>query len=360
MLDWVTIITIISAVGGVAGVVFAIFVGLRSKQIFRPVLTFNTGLSCIDPHVQKTIKKAPVSTLIFGASIPRDSEVAFICPYLMANNSKLPIFNVTLQLQYAARYVIKNEEKIIGIIDRGAEYEMHVLGSPPKWFEHREVQIIGPVAQVFYTIPVLRPGEAIIITDVVKFVALNHSDEIKSEDYGVNQNLAKKLRKIRKLCDFCVIDVFIYSESCPPLSNRIKLLWFDTDSEEELVSLFNDAVKTFWGGKWPKPGLYFGPWPLAHKKLVVEEYGEAIIPKLKRIKVSKGRYFYWEDPLECEGKIVSFGMPPWNYYQLPDNLDIDELISRFGWRKVISREKIEKLHNIFKSLRKRGVGNSAS
>jgi len=338
-------IAIISAVATIIGTAFAIFIGLRSKQIFRPVLTFNVGLL----HANQDVT---VSTLIYGANIPQNSEVAFICPYLMINNSKLPIYNITLQLQYASKYAIKNEEKIIGIIDRGIEYEVYVLSAPPEWYKYREVQILDSMAQIRYTIPVLRPGEKIVIPDPIKFTKLDRCEKLDNGDYGVNKELAKKLREIRKLNDFCVIDVFIYSESCPPLSKRIKLLWFDTGSAEELVSLTNDAIKAFWGGKWPKPGLYFRPWPLIRKEPIMKEYGEAIIPELNEIKTSKNRYFYWENPLESKRNIVTFGMPPWNYYQLSGNLDTDDLIMRSGFQRVINGEHMEKLRSIFKGLKK--------
>ncbi len=353
---WITIISVAVAIIGTA---FGIFIGLRSKQVFRPVLTFNNGLLYADQDAiprpyKKVIKKAAISTLIYGANINQNSEVAFLCPYLMINNSKLPIYNITLQLQYASKYAIKNEEKIIGTIDKGMEYEVHVLGSPPEWYKYREVQILDSMAQIRYTIPVLRPGEKIVIPDPIKFTKFNHCGKLDNGDYGVNKELARKLREIRELCDFCVIDVFVYSESCPPLSKRIKLLWFDTGSAEELVSLTNDAIKAFWGGKWPKPGLYFHfrPWPI-RAEIMVKEHGEAIIPKLKTVKISKERYFYWENPLESERNIVTFGVPSWNYYQLSPNIDHDDLILRSGFQRVISKEQMQKLRNIFKRLFKK-------
>lgn len=348
MWEW---IAILGAVAGIVGATFAIFVGLRSKQISRPVLIFNIGLLYTEQEVRKIIKKATVSTLIYGANIPQNSEIAFICPYLMMNNSKLPIFNITLQLQYASKYAIKNEEKIIGIIDRDIGYEVHVLSSPPEWYKCREVQILESMAQVRYTIPVLRPGEKIIIPDVIRFTKPTHCDELDDGDYGVNKELAKKLRGISKLQDFCVIDVFIFSDSCPPVSKRIKVLWFDANSDEELVSLSNDVIKAFWGGKWPKSGLYLGPSPW--KKIMVEEYGEAIFPKLERIKSVEDRYIYWENPLQSERSMTTFvGMPAWNYYQFSGNMDPNDLILRLGFRRVISKEYIENLRNIFKGLRK--------
>ena len=114
----------------------------------------------------------------------------------------------------------------------------------------------------------------------------------------------------------------------------------------------NDSLKAFWGGQLPKPGLYWCPWPLIRKKIVVKEYGEAIIPKLKVVKTSEGRYFCWENALKSGRNIFRVGMPPWNYYQSSDNIDTDDPIMMSGFQRLINGEQMEKLRNIFKGLRK--------
>ena len=349
-------VAIIGAVTGIIGIVFGIFIGLRSKQVFRPVLTFNIGLPYYsanqnDIPKSKELKKATISTLIYCAKIPQNSEVVFACPYLFINNSKLPISNIILQLNYASRYAVDNETVIKGIV---GDKEVVVLGVDPKAYKCREVQILDSMAQIRYTIPDLRPGENVVIPDLMKFTTPKHREELDNEEYGVTRRLAKKLREIKKLSDFCVIDVFVYSASCPPLSKRIKLLWFDANSAKELNSLVANAVKVFWGGNFPKPGLYFHFWPLNRKKLIVEEYGEVIVPKLEVVKTAKDGYFSWENPLESKRNIFILKMPPWNYYQLSGNLDTDDLIMMSGFQRVINEEHMEKLPmwNIFQRLRK--------
>jgi hypothetical protein len=313
---------------------------------------YGADLTEISKPVKKGFKKAIISTLIYGTNIPQNSEVAFQYPYLMKNDSKLPIFNITLQLQYASKHAIKNGEKIIGM---GHVVE---LTCSPEAYKYREVQIRDSMAEVRYTIPVLRPGEKIVIPDIMKFSKLNHSEELDNGDYAVNKGLARKLREIKKLSDFCVVDVFVYSESCPPLSRRTKVLWIDTNSTKELESVVNDTIEVLWGGKLPKPGIYFcfRPWnnfPLNRKKIFVEEYGEATIPKLDVVKTSKDRYFCWENSLESEERnIFILNMPPWNYYQLSGNHDTDDLLMRSGFQRVINEEQMGKWRNIFKGLRK--------
>jgi hypothetical protein len=233
MLDWIGIIGIII---GIIGVALALLVGMRSKQIFQPNLIFNMGLLYTKEVVEKSIKKAPISTLIFAAKIPDNSKIAFACPYLLINEGKLPISNISLVLNYMSKYAIKNEDEIIGIIDTGPEHKGCALSSPPEMFKYRKVNIFDSMAQVCIEIPILRIEERIVIQDVIKFNKNNFCDK-SAEDYGVNKRLAAKLKEIKKLCGICIVDAFINSESCPPISRRIKILWFDTNSVEELKSL---------------------------------------------------------------------------------------------------------------------------
>lgn len=329
-----TTIAIIGAVAAIIGTGFGIFIGLRSKQVFRPVLTLSVGLLYANPNAipkpyKKVVKKTTISTLIYGANVPQNSEVVLVCPYLLINSSKLPVSNITLQVEYPSKYAIEKEV----VIREGMDYKF-AFGYRSEDYKSREVQIFDSMAQIRCTIPVLRAEEKVVIPDIMKFTCVNRCEESNNGDYVIRRELAKKLRKIKKLRDFCVVDVFVYSENCPPLSKRIKLLWFDTNSPKELGLLVGHSVKAFWGGKWPKPGLYFRLWPW--EKFMVQEYGEAIIPKLKVVKTSKDRYLCWEkNPLKSERNIFILKMPPWNYYQLSDNVaDTDDLIRKSGFMKL--------------------------
>jgi len=50
--------------------------------------------------------------------------------------------------------------------------------------------------------------------------------------------------------------------------------------------------------------------------------------------------------------ITFVGMPAWNYYQFSGNIDPNDIILSLGFRRVIGKEYIENLRNIFKGLRK--------
>ncbi|MDD2754083.1 MAG: hypothetical protein PHS80_01015 [Methanothrix sp.] len=355
--DLALIISAISVACSIISLAISTLIALRSKQVYRPVLAFNMGLLPANTKMRKILKNAAISSIIYSASIPQNSEVAFICPYIIMNDSKLPISNIKLQLQYASKYAVKNDDKIIGIINKGKEMEFQLLTTSSELRNFREVRILGSRAQVCYTIPVLRPEEPHVIYDVVKFLKDDSciNPENRDEDYGINIELAKKLRMIKKLCGFCVIDVDIYSENCSPTSKRLKLLWFDTNSAKEAIKLADDARKAFWGGKWPTPGRYYSKrsWPFKFES-IVEERGEAIKPKLEKIEIFRNRFFYFEDPFGSTREIVSLYMPYWNYLELhidPDYMlqglrATDFTLDNFG---RITRETLnEKLPKIFK------------
>ncbi len=340
------ILAIATLVGGVAAVGY--FIEKWQQRKCRAVLTFNIGLISSTQDVEKVLKKATISTLIYGANVPQNSDVAFACPYLMMNNSKLPIYNIILQLEYMSKHVVKNEEKIRGekqvikIEEKIIETYLEMIGMPEKYREMREVQIFDSRAQIRFTIPVLRPGEKMVIADPMKFTNIRNNEVFDDGEYSINKELIKKLKKIKKLNDLCIVDAFVYSESCPPLSKRIKLFWFDTNSTKELKLVIEDVVMAFWSGKWPKPGGYLGPPSLSLRKkhISTKEYAEVVIPELDIIKPSKNKSFCWENPLNSKRTGIVLNMPPWNYFQLSGIFETDDLVKASGFIGPISLNQI--------------------
>jgi len=166
-MDLALIISAIAVACSIISLAISTLIALRSKQVYRPVLAFNMGFLSANTKMRKNLKNAAISSIIYSASIPQNSEVAFICSYIMMNDGKRPISNITLQLQYASEYAVKNDDKIIGIINKGKEMEFQLLTTSPELKNFREVRILGSRAQVRYTIPVLRPKESHIIYESI-------------------------------------------------------------------------------------------------------------------------------------------------------------------------------------------------
>jgi hypothetical protein len=238
----------------------------------------------------------------------------------------MPVFNVTLQLEYNAEHAISNE----GIVDLGDRSGI-VLKYPQETPKVRGFQIIGPRAQIRYTFPTVRAGEKIVVSDAMKFCSKDYP--VKKVEPAMIHPLRSKLRKhVDKLYDICLIDTFIYSDNCAPLSSRVKLLWFKADSFNSLTDVMMPAVEIFWGGQIVEPGVYFSfPW----RKLFSDEYAEMIIPNLASVKTSENKTIYLENPIESERALCLLRMPPWNYYQHQSgSMTTADLVRESGFVKL--------------------------
>jgi len=345
--------TIAAAIFGGLSVAVSIYIAWRKKDFSRPVLMLSPGLghSYGSHDIIERIKKFPISALIYGSQAPKNSEVILGHPYILANNSELPIFDVALQLHYASRYAMKNDDKISCITNNDSDIKLNTVHIQPDAQKSREVLIMGPIAQITYTIPILRPREKIVVFDPIKLPRLDSKnvDDIEG-DYGVSNEATRKLREIGKLNAYCVIDITVLSRNCSPIVKRIRTMWFDATSEDELLSLNLDANKAFLGGKWPTPGIYLQIWPPA-KRPMAKEYGELIVPNLIKIGLSKDMHFCFEDPIESDRTLIEYEMPKWIYYDLAGSIDPDEMLRRLGSRKIISYEYVNGLKEKLKILR---------
>lgn len=320
MIETISILSGITAtIVSILTLLLAIFIALRSKQAYKSTLIYNNTL--LFDNV-KSIKKEGISTLIYGATIPLNSEVIFTCLHLLINNSKIPINNITLQLEYSSNHVLQNDELLKErYYYNQNEKAVHLIKlADPKCrvSDCREVAIIKSKAHVRCTIPSLRPGEKIIITDYMRFTNLGTFKEAKNEDYDISDKLISELKKVKNLMDFCVIDIYVYSDNCSSISKRLKLLWFNTNSMDKITKLTQNSLVAFWGGKLPTPGHYFWPIP---KKLIIKENGEMIIPQLKKTQEKDDKCVFIDDPFKSKRELVILPMPGWNYFQIANNMD---------------------------------------
>ena len=155
---------IVGTVFAILAFLLAAFTALRSKQVYKPILKFNNGLFYAYKNTDNRLQKKSTSTLIYGASVTyQNSEVIFSCIHLLINDSKLPIHDIILQLEYPLKHVVQNddleEENYIINEQQKTITSVKLMDFPTKSSNHREVQIQKSKAQVRYKIPSLRPRE---------------------------------------------------------------------------------------------------------------------------------------------------------------------------------------------------------
>jgi len=287
----------------------------------RPKLLLNIGsyFSMDDPSKKKNNKKfrkKPVSTLIYSTKEKINSITVFMLPLLMINYSKQPIKNVDIILRYPSKYAIKEDE----ILGRNKTSYVTVSHEEVSIDIKRQVMIEQSIAIVSISIPLLRYKQPVCVNEAIKFSTLNKEEKVSKKEYFIGRNLAERLKKIKGMNDSCIIDMNIYSENCSPISRRVKLLWYNTDSKEEMYNYLDETVrKAFWCGKSAIPNLYgfFGLTPF--KNLFNLEYCEVAFVKLKKLMSSDNLVYNIEDTEPHERHLFSFPIPSWNYYQLPND-----------------------------------------
>lgn len=302
-----TLADLVSILIGVIGTGFAIYVALRSKQTTRPTLRFSPGLlPAARELIPKAYRKNRVTTVAYGARLKPKVNGFFAMCYCLENDGKLPVSNVRLALNYPLRNLLTD----FSFVDPKT--------GQPAWgsddITERKVHNFGSFSQVNYEISVIRPGESVVVADPLRFVAQTPTKKEGGDDSDTGMKaLFRRLSQTEKFCDFFVVDIFLYSEDCPPVSHRINVLWFNTDSLRELRSLVEESLNAFWGGRYPGPGIYRNLTP--RRAWLSHECTELVIPKLAAIPWTEGGKVYFESsPIESARVLVSLPMPGWNYY----------------------------------------------
>lgn len=321
------LIIFICTVGGLLIGIFTVVDRLITIKTSKPILEFNFGVSLtlVRNSSQNTkSSKNKISNLFLGTTIENNSDWGFNCPYLLENTSSLPIKNITIILEYLRRHSFSNEEKIIDT--NGSILKITALNNLK-----RSVRYYRNRIEVRYYIEVLRPGERIEILDPINFSSSSsHSNDLIG-------GLINHLKKIDAFNDICLIDAIVFSEQCPPISTRIKILWFTANSLDELVKLTSKSVDAFWAGHYPKSGFYFrfaNPFK-KKRQLYKKEYADLIIPILSKLDMPKNQsFYYWNQVENSEGETVELRMPFFNYYQLTSDITTDEILKHEGFWKI--------------------------
>jgi len=245
--------------------------------------------------------KKPISTIIFGASLSPHSHGYFALPFCLENTTRLPIHNIRLSLYYSPKNLLTEE-----MVQRELSQKVRIF---PKDFD-RQVTVYGDVAYVTYEFPIMRPGEKFVLADPLKVPFHKHISKDIS-DAEKEASLFERMKRIEHLIDFFPVDIFLYSENCPPQSQRINVMCFNIDSLDDLLKMSAPVLDAFWGGKYPRAGIYLiPPW----KKSIKFEFGEIIIPELQKVKGKTTQHIFIENPLEASGGLIDMVLPAWDYY----------------------------------------------
>jgi len=312
--EWLALIAVLISI------IIALLTGIIKLILIilsKPELIFNIGFAKFDQNVPekkilKSIKKEPISGIVYGAQAPKKSIAVFFLPLILLNTRKNPIKNISLIINMPSKHVLTNKEISTMIKDK-------LVGADEKIFKDRIIRTMGEITQIEINIPTLRWREPVCLFELIKFDNFYRPEPIDIGKYITGGKLAERLMKIDNLYDFCIADITVRSENCPPISKQIKILWFDAGSEKDLLTNIEKSVNpALWDGRFPSlsPGLHYNAWPT---RLFSFEHWDVKQTYLKIIYSKQGITYCFESyDVPQKNALIDIKVPPRDYYELPD------------------------------------------
>lgn len=337
--------TLISTIFGVLGVIFGIFLAIRNNQHKVPQIAIKPGFQAFSIEIddekgpaanqKNSYKTEPfIETIVYGIKKNGPSRKVVFCPYTIYNNSKIPIKNVELKIEYSQRFFFDFDrelnQKVMGELDE------QVIELSQNNAYKRECSQIEGRTQITINLDLIRPGQCDVIFDALN-LSETHQQSGRDDLYEAGLgHLKKKMKGNEKFVDFSVIDYFVYSENCEPIRNKLKVFWVDSDSGEEIVQVMNQLLPSFFGGKLPKGGRYLSKYPrFFDRGFQRMEIAEIAIPSIMETKNLKNEKIQIQFKPVVDGGLISYYLPKWNYYEDTKGLSGEELVySKTGYVKV--------------------------
>lgn len=336
--------------------VLTVLVILRRKQMAKPRFRLILGIPLKSKiRRKKEFRRFSLTSILFAEDGgPYPVPKILIVPYTLDNNGKEAIKDIRLQLEYNEAYAIDDAE-LPSILD----IEPQVLPSKScskdrivfqsqlgkddieKVKKHRTCYKFAGRAIVAYEVPLLRPGEILVIPDIIRMESRGVPDREQGrfEDSGF-RHILERISDIEIVRDFFVVDVNVYSETCPRIKETVKVVRIDGASEQLVEEFLKRLSSALWLGNFPKPGIYFRDpitsWILRKFGFVGKMGREAYSYELAMLIVSRpfilkigNRRMAVHDLQQAEIGLGSFVAPNCNYLELPLWVDSNEKLNQW-------------------------------
>ena len=352
-----TIAGIIASVFAIVASMIAIIVFVKRRQYAAPRLKLVFAPFRNVREIPRRLRRSQPSIIcwISDQRVRHPFLAHFI--YGIDNPSSDAVKDVRITLEYSSSYLIENkllasiaklEPAVVGPVEAGAETVAVVRRSLDDVritdvLKERTVVVIGGRAQVSFHIPLVRPGERLLLHDMLLFDKrrIEGVTTLGFGDAGF-ERIISRMREVGSLKNYLVMNVFVHAENASRVNAKVSVLRLTaTTPPNETVNAFGTAL---WLGRFPAPGWYWsdiiGNWilrKLGHigsygQKLWREELGVMIFPRVANIRTPPGREFSLEVPDMGEMQWFSLKTPNCDYFELPAHVSTHgELVEWLGF-----------------------------
>ena len=344
----------ISSSIGILAALISLLVGIltviiifRKKQLHVPELIFSLG-ALPEEEARKSrrdFKKSELLSLIYCFQDDHYGDVVIMVPYTFENKGRDPVKNVRLQLEYDSSNLIDNRtikylyDNSLPTLQKVDEHKKIALVAVPtkldqdidKVLECRKTQVIGSKAIVSYEIPLIRPGEKLILPDSI---ILRNNALLSTADLGFGEkgfeHILKNISSIEQIRDFFISNAWVYAENYPSINKKFKIFSVKTSKLSLVEKILEQISKALWFGRFPRMGIYFVPyfpsWFLKKRttgrrfgeKLYKYEFVMIVIPTFAKINTKNGSKYLFENIADSAVEFAVIYSPNCNYYDLPE------------------------------------------
>lgn len=351
-------IYVTAAVIGIVGGLLAIFLFIRHRQFSRPSLQVSFGLREPPDDVPKKLRKRPVTVFVIAPKRELRKPLRVFLFFALKNPGREAIRNVRVSFEYGEQYLISNKllKSLANfqptIVPELSDSESAAVLSSALSKEDiktiqrdRKVSIFGTRAQVSWDVPIVRPGEGLILYDFL-LLSGGGADDIQKLGFGQGgfSRVVALIGKIKGLLDYFVVNTFVFAENHENLNLKISVLRFASEEDtSEGLRKFSEAL---WLGQLPKPGLYFTEpisrwlrkriWGVGRpsREIFRNELGLMRFSKVVEIKAQDKRLMV-ELPEHSEEQYFALSSPNYDYFELP--AEVDSFDSLMNWLDLPTR-----------------------
>ena len=353
-------ISLVATIIGVLTGVLAILLFFRQRQFSRPNLQLIIGWDSPSHEIPRKLRKLPLSFVVMAPARSLNEPLIVYLPFCFKNPGRETVRNVRVSLEYPSDYLITNtvfesladfKPTIVPDIGKADHVGLLKPQFTPEQLQEmlkvREVVEFDGRAQVTFEIPLIRPGEWLIMYELLRLPGLGpHSiEKLGFGSPGFNHVL-DQMRKIPSVLDYLVVNLFVYAENHKRLNRKVSVIRFtsEADADRDMLKVGN----TFWFGKLPPPGLYytdrFYRW-LGYKlgwigragmSVSRRELGLMLFPKVATIETKTGKKYKKELPARARQQYFALTMPNCDYFAFPPQVnDSDSLLKWLGLGKPL-------------------------
>jgi len=284
---------------GAIGTALSIAVALRSRQLNRPVLSIVVGPPPPKGSLSGTDQRVQFGALVLGTPSEASPRL-FACPFVIKNESSLPVSDLVLRLEYPASCLADNRS--FPQPDKG---KVAILRTRPE----REVFEMSGVAYVSIELGLLRPGDRMATGELFALTPFSaRSEGPDSYYFEIFQRVQRRYGHIPSFAALIPISLHLRAGNIRPSTVAFSILWLRAESLQEVAATVGPIVQAAWEGHWPKLGLYLRPrW----KRFWRRERFTLLYSDNERASTSADPKRLFEDAMLSAGAVGAYNIPPW-------------------------------------------------